>query len=205
MAVREGRGEHRVLGPHDRHEREPDLRPAEAARRGREVIAVAVLDGRAERPHRLDVEVDRPPPDPVAARVADDHPAEPRQERTEEHERGPHLGSGLERHEQPFDVARRDLVDVLLRVVDHDAEVAERLGHDPHVLDLGHVREPAALAGQGRRREHLQGGVLRAADRHLTAERHAALDPEHLPGDRIRRELPVEWSGVGHIESCVGA
>ena len=47
----------------------------------REVVAVAVLDVGAERPHRLDVEVDRPPPDPVAAGVADDHPAEPGEER----------------------------------------------------------------------------------------------------------------------------
>ena len=54
-----------------------------------------------------------------------------------------------------------DLVDVRRRVVDDDAEVAEGLGHDPDVLDLGDVREPAALAGQGRRGEQLQGGVLR--------------------------------------------
>jgi len=199
VAVREGRCKNRVLRSHHRYEREPDLRSAKAARRRREVIAVAVLDRRSERPHRLDVKVDRTPPDPVAARVADDHPAEPAQQRTEQHERRPHLGRRLERDEQPVDVARRDLVDVRLGVVDDDAEVAERLGHDPDVLDLGHVGEPAALAGERRRGEHLQGRVLRAADRDLAGQGHAALDPEDLPGHRLRRELPVEGFRVSHI------
>ena len=140
-------------------------RAPQAARRRREVVAVAVLDLRAERAHGLDVEVHRPPPDPVAARVADDHPAEPRQERAEQHERGAHLGRRLERHELPLDVARGDLVDVRLRVVDDDAELGQRLGHDAHVLDLGDVRDAAALAGQRRGGEHLERSVLRAADR----------------------------------------
>ena len=39
----------------------------------REVVAVAVLDLRAERVHGLDVEVNRAATDPVAAGVADDH------------------------------------------------------------------------------------------------------------------------------------
>jgi hypothetical protein len=81
VALGERRREHRVLGAHDRHEREPDLGAAEAARRGREVVAVAVGDVGAERAHCLDVKIHRPPPDPVAAGVADDHPAEPAQER----------------------------------------------------------------------------------------------------------------------------
>ena len=81
--------------------------------RGREVVAVAVLDLGAERPHRVDVQVDRPPPDAVAARVADDHPTEPSKQRAEQHERGTHLGSRLEGHELPLDVARGDLVHVL--------------------------------------------------------------------------------------------
>ena len=51
----------------------------------------------------------------------------------------PHLGRRLERHEQPVDVARGDLVDVVGRVIDDDAQVAQGVGHHPHVLDLGHV------------------------------------------------------------------
>jgi hypothetical protein len=172
--------------------------PAEAAGRRGEVVAVAVVDLGAERPHRVDVEVHRPPSDAVAAGVADDHPAEPGEERPQEHEAGPHLRGRLERHEQPLDVARGDLVDVRLGVVDDDAEVAERLGHDPDVLDLGHVREAAALAGQRRRGQHLERGVLRAADRHGAVQRHAALDPEDLAGHRRGRVLPVERSGVSH-------
>ena len=90
--------------------------------RGREVVAVAVLDRGAEGAHRVDVQVDRPAADPVAARVADDDPPEARQERPEQHEAGAHLGRRLERHEQPLDVARGDLVDVVrLGMVDDDA------------------------------------------------------------------------------------
>ena len=86
VAVGQGRGEHRVLGAHDGHVGERDLAAAQPARRLREVVAVAVLDLRAERPHRVDVEVDGPPADPVAARVADDHPAEPREQRPQQDE-----------------------------------------------------------------------------------------------------------------------
>src|SRR4051794_30669067 len=92
VALRQGRGEHRVLGAHHGHEREADLAAAYAPRGGREVVAVPVVDRGAERPHRLDMKVDRPTADPVTARVADDHPAEPRQERSEKHEARPHLG-----------------------------------------------------------------------------------------------------------------
>ena len=93
------------------------------------------------------------------------------EERPQEHEAGAHLGRGLERHEQPVDVARGDLVDVRRGMVDDDAEVGERLGHRAHVLDLGHVAEPAALAGQGRGGEHLQRRVLGAADPDRALER----------------------------------
>ena len=79
MAVGKRGREHRVLGAHDRHEREADLAAPQSTRRRREVVAVSILDLRAERPHRVDVEVHRPAADPVAARVADDHPAEPRE------------------------------------------------------------------------------------------------------------------------------
>ena len=44
VAVGQGRREHRVLGAHDRHEREADLGAAQPPGRGREVVAVAVLD-----------------------------------------------------------------------------------------------------------------------------------------------------------------
>ena len=74
-----------------------DLGAAQPAGRRREVVAVAVLDRGAERAHRVDVQVDRPAADPVAARVADDHPAEAGQERAEQDEAGAHLGRGLER------------------------------------------------------------------------------------------------------------
>jgi hypothetical protein len=51
-------------------------------------------------------------------------------------------------------------------MIDDDAELGQRLRHDPHVLDLGGVHDPAALAGQGGRGEHLEGGILGTADRH---------------------------------------
>ena len=166
VAVGEGGREHRVLGAHDRHEREADLRAAQPSRRRREVVAVAVLDLGAERPHRLDVEVDRSPPDPVAARVADDDPAATCQERAEQHERGAHLGRGLERARTA--IRRR-------RPRPRRRSARDRSTTTPSSVRVwamtrtssisGHVREPAALAGQRRGREHLQGGVLRPADR----------------------------------------
>jgi hypothetical protein len=144
------------------------------------------------------VEVDRTPPDPVAAGVADDHLAEAGQERTQEHEAGAHLGGRLEGHEEPVHVAGRDLVGVRLGMVDHDPEVAEGLGHDPHVLDLGHVRETAALAGQAGRGEHLERRVL--GPRHLdpARERDAAGHAEDLPRHGLGDVLPVERPLINH-------
>ena len=73
VALCQGRGEHRVLGAHHGDLGERDLAATEPARSLREVVAIAVLDLGAQRPHRVDVQVDRAPADPVAARVADDH------------------------------------------------------------------------------------------------------------------------------------
>ena len=70
------------------------------------------------------MEVHRPAPDPIAARVADDHAPEPRQQRAQEDEAGPHLRCRFERHEEPVHVAGRDLVDVGRRMVHDHAEVA---------------------------------------------------------------------------------
>ena len=194
----QGRGQHRVLRAHHRHERETDLAAAEASRRGGEVVAVPVLDRGTERPHRLDVEVDGAAADPVAAGVADDDLPEPGQERTQEDEACAHPRCRLERNEQPFDVAGGYLVDVIGRVVDDDPEVTQRLGHDPHVLDLRDVREATAFAGQRRGGQQLERGVLRATDRDGPRQRPAALDPEDLLGDRLRPELPVERPRVSH-------
>ena len=196
--IGQGRGEHRVLRAHDRHEREPDLRAAEPSRCGREEVAVAVVDLGAQRAHGVDVQIDRSPPDPIAAGVADDDPAEPGEEWPEQYEAGPHLGRGLERHEQPFDVTRRDLVGVRRRVVDDDTEIAQRLGHDADVLDFRDVGEPAPLAGQRRGGEQLERRVLRAADGNRAAQRPAALDPEHFPSDRLRGDFPLKRPCVSH-------
>ena len=200
VPVGEGRREHRVLRAHDRHEGERDGRPAQPTRGRGEVVAVAVVDRGAQRPHRVDVQVDRPTADPVAARVADDDPAEPGEERAEQDEARPHLGRGLERHEEPLHVTRGDLVDVGRRMLDDDAEVAQRLRHHADVLDLGDVREPAALAGKRGRRHELQGRVLGAADRDRALERPAAVDTEELPGDRFGLVLPVERPCVSHVD-----
>ncbi len=194
----ERRREHGVLGAHDRHERERDVATAQPPGRLREVVAVAVVDLGAERPHRLDVEVHRSPADPVAARVADDDLAEPREQRPEQDEARAHPRGGFQRHEQPVDVARGDLVDVRAGMVHDDPQLDERLRHDAHVLDLGDVGQPAAFTGERRRREQLEGGILRPADLHRAAEWPATLDPEDLAGDRLRAVLPLERPRVRH-------
>ena len=68
-----------------------------------------------------------------------------------------------------------------------------------HVLDLGHVREAAALAGQGRRREQLEGRVLAAAD--AAPSPRSGRPPSTRNTSRWTGRflvLPVERTGVGH-------
>ena len=86
----------------------------------------------------------------------------------------------------------RDLVGVGLGMIDDHAEVAEHLGHERHVGDLGHVGEAAALAGQRGCGEQLEGGVLGAADGHLATQRLTTLDADGLLRDGRRLVLPVE-------------
>src|SRR3990172_8412484 len=118
------------------------------------------------------------PPPRVGAGIAfwfaHDPPAKARQERSEQNEAGAHLRRGLERHEEPLDIACGHLISVRRRVVDDHSEVAQHVCHDAHVLDLGHIREAAPLAGQRRRGEQLERGVLAAADLYLAAQRAAA-------------------------------
>src|SRR4029078_9664250 len=97
--------------------------------------------------------------------LADDHLTKPGEERSQQDEAGAHLGGGLERDEQPLDVARGDFVDVVRWVFYDNAKIAQRLGHDPDILDLGDVGQPAALPGQGGGGEQLEGRILGAADR----------------------------------------
>ena len=75
-------------------------------------------------------------------------------------------------------------------MVDDDAEVAQRLGHHAHVLDLGDVGEPAALAGQRRGGQQLERGVLGAADRDGPGQRPAALDRGRPRGRRAPGRTP---------------
>ena len=141
------------------------------------------------------------PADPVAARVADDDPPEPGQERAEQDEAGAHLGGGLERHEQPLDVARGDLVACSARVRSTTTPRSLQCRATTRTSSMsGHVRQAAALAGQRRCGHQLERGVLRAADGHRAAERPATLDAEELPGHWFRPVLPVERSSVSHAD-----
>ena len=55
--------------------------------------------------------------------------------------------------------------------------------HDADVLDLGHVGEAAALTGQRRGGQHLERGILAAADLDTATQRPATRDAERLPLD----------------------
>ena len=85
-----------------------------------------------------------------------------------------------------------------IRMVDHDAQVPERLGHDPDVLDLGHIREAAALAREAGRGQHLEGRVLGPGDLHRAVQDGPSRHAEDLPRDGLRDVLPVERSWVSH-------
>ena len=191
-------GEHGILGAHDRDLREGDPAAAQPARGLGEVVAVAVLDLRAEGPHRVDVQVHRPAPNPVAAGVTDDDPPETGEQRAQQDEAGPHLGRRLKWHEEPLRIAAGDLVDVGLRMVDGHADIGQDLGQDAHVLDFGHVGEAAALAGQSGGGHQLERGVLGAADADRALQAPAALDPEDLAVNLLGVVLPVKRTSVGH-------
>src|SRR5450759_2471628 len=110
VAVGQDGCQHGILGAHDGDLRKVDGAATKPAGGLGEVVAVAVVDLGSESPHGVNVKVDRPPADTVAAGVADDHAAEPGKQGPEQDEAGPHLGRGLERDEGPLGVAGGNLV-----------------------------------------------------------------------------------------------
>ena len=72
MAVCQRGRQHRVLGAHHRDMRELDQATTKPPRRLGEVVAVAIDDLGTQGTHGIDMQIDGPPSDTVATRVADD-------------------------------------------------------------------------------------------------------------------------------------
>ena len=193
--------------PMTRDEREGHLAAAQPAGRAREVVAVAVVDVGAQGAHRLDVQVDRPPADPVAAGVADDDPPEARQQRAQQDEAGAHLGRRLERHEQPVHVARGDLVDVRAPGWSTTTPRSRRVSAMTRTSSISGTlvnrqRSPVSVAAAS----SLSAAFLAPLIRHRAAERPAALDAEGLPRSRARAGTPsgTVWRRPRAYPRCRG-
>ena len=147
---------------------------------GAKVVGAVDLHLDAELGEGVDVGVEPPAADHVAARRRHDGPAEARQQRAGEQEGGADLAAevGVELGLRDAGAVDADLVRPGPDGV--GAEVGEQLDHHLDVADARQVRQPHLLGGEHGRGEDRQGAVLvsRRADR--AGERATALDDERL-------------------------
>ena len=192
MVVRPARQDRRheqVLGAGDARLGQAHVRAAQPAWRARVVVAPLVVDLGAECAQGVDVDVDRPPADAVAARVGDDDLAAPAEHRPEQHERRAQPFGRFERDEVPVELAGVDAQLVVADPVRLGAQVAQ---HFEDVLDVGDARgvgDRARLVAQDCRRHQLQDGVLGARDGQRAAQRDAAFDHVRVATRQTGRRL----------------
>ena len=181
--ARRERGRHdRVLGCHHARLVEEDVLPPQAV--GSELETRADIDVGAELLQGMDVRVEAPPPDHVAARRRDARPAEARKQRPGEQERRTDSGRELR-----VDLVRRDVRGVHAHLVLADPLGVGTESHDQrhHRLDVADPRdvvEHDRLAREQARGEDRQCRVLVAGRRDPAAQGHTALDHEGL-GDHV--------------------
>ena len=183
-------GEHgshdRVLRPHDG--RLVEVEPLAAEPVGSHLVGAVELDVDAELLERVDVRVEPPATDDVAARRRNRHSTEAREQRAGEEERRADLASevGVEigsRHPTRVDpdVVRTGPLDV-------GAELGEQLDHRLDVSDPWDVREPHLAGGEHAGGQNRKRAVLVARRTHRAAQRPPALDDEglHRAGNATR-------------------
>ena len=136
------------------------------------------------------MQVHRASANAIAARVANDHATEPRQEWAKEHEARAHLCCGFKWHEEPFGVRRLQAHRLGGWSLNGHTDVAQGIGEHIDVEDPWDVLEVHALASQHRGGHHLEGGVLRAAHPYAASERSPALNAELLLREGDRSVLP---------------
>jgi hypothetical protein len=169
-----------VLRRHDRGLVHEDLAGAEAALGGEEDVA-AVLEARSERAEGVEVRVQAPPADDVAAWRRHVRMPETRQQGPGEQERGADA-LGVPAVDVRLAVDARGAQDDLVVVppLGAHADAAEHPQHRVDVADARHVAHHDLLGGQHRGGEDRKGTVLVAGRDHRAAQRNAAVDDELL-------------------------
>ena len=189
------RGQHgshdRVLRPHDG--RLVEVEPLAAEPVGPHLVGTVELDIDAELLECVNVRVEPPATDDVAARWRNRHSSETREQRAGEQERRADLASevGVEigsRHPTGVDpdVVRTDPLDV-------GTELREKLDHRLDVSDPWNVREPHLAGGEHAGGQNRECAVLVARGPHRPAQRPTALDDEglHRAGNATRRSSRI--------------
>src|SRR5690606_776821 len=196
--LREHRGEQHLLGGADGRVRQPDLGAAQPVR-GLQVLAVRpLLDGRAELPQHVEVEVDGAAADVAAAEARDERVPEPVQQRAAEQDRDPRgAGVGID----VGDVRALHAGGVehqfagLVPRADRHAVQLQQAAYDPHVADVRHVAQPARCAAQQRGDHGLRYEVLRTADTDLALQRGSAVDQQYVISAVDGHGSRVPWGG----------
>ena len=183
LALGKRRRHDRVLGAHDRGLVEVDALATETARL--HLVRAVQLDVDAELLKRMDVRIQPPAPDHVAARRWHPYAPEARQERAGEQERRTDLPAEIGVEVGLVDAARIDPYLVRPGPLGVRADVDEELDHRPDVADPRNVREAHLLRGEQARGEDGERGVLVARRADGAAERATAFDHEGLHGAGI--------------------
>ena len=165
---------HRILGRHHRRLVHVDVCAAEAAA---QLIAPGVLELRTELRERVDMRIEPPPADHVAARRWNTRAPEPGEQRPREQERGANPAREPRVHFMR-DVLRVDADLVLTGPFGLGAQTREQIDHRVDVPDAGHVGERHRLVCEQARREDRQRTVLVAGRADAPGDRVAPFDDE---------------------------
>ena len=180
LALGQHRGQQHRLGRAHARVRQVDPRAVQP-RRPRDDPGRARLDLGAEGAQRRDVEVDRPPPDRVAADQRDERLPGPVQQRPEHQDRDPVQPGERLRHPRLAPRGRRRDRDVAAGPADLVPDGLQHRGRDVDVADLRRVADRARPVAQHRRDHVLGHRVLRPAHLDVAAQRPRRF---HLPGFR---------------------
>ena len=195
LSLGEDGGHDRVLRAHDRRLVEVHALAAEPVRP--HLVGAVELDLDPELLERVDVGVEAPAADHVAAGRRHGHAPEAGEQRAGEQERGADLPTELRVELGPADALRIDPDLVRSRPLDVGADVGEQRDHGLHVLDPRHVGEPDLARRENAGREDRERAVLVPRRPDAPAERTPALDHEglHRAGNGTDRLHGIRVSG----------